>query len=90
MNLEMSKITAWAKSYKINFNEEESKAMLISRRKRKEVNEINVFLNNKLLEQVTKVKYLGIIIDKFKFSEYAAEKRTKLIHSLSKSAKISW
>jgi hypothetical protein len=40
------------------------------------------------------MKYLGIIIDnKFKFSEhvkYAAEKCTKLIHSLSKSANISW
>jgi hypothetical protein len=40
------------------------------------------------------MKYLGIIIDnKFKFSEhisYAAEKCTILIHSLPKSAKISW
>jgi hypothetical protein len=39
------------------------------------------------------MKYSGRIIDKFKFSEYisyAAEKCTKLIHSLSKSAKISW
>jgi hypothetical protein len=32
--------------------------MLIARRKRKEGNEINVFLNNKLLEQVTQMKYL--------------------------------
>jgi hypothetical protein len=40
------------------------------------------------------MKYLGIIIDdKFKFGEhisYAAEKCTKLIHSLSKLAKVSW
>jgi len=40
------------------------------------------------------MKYLGIIIDdKFKFSQcisYAAEKCTKLIHSLSKSAKVTW
>jgi hypothetical protein len=35
-NLEVSKITAWAKSNKINFNEEKSKTMLISSRKRKE------------------------------------------------------
>jgi hypothetical protein len=68
--------------------------MLISRRKRKEVKEIKVYLNNKPLEQVTTMKYLGIIIDnKFQFSEhinYAAERCTKLIHSLSKSAKVSW
>jgi len=68
--------------------------MLVSRRKRKERKEINVFLNYKLLKQTNKIKYLGIIMDsKFKFSEhirYAAEKCTKLIYSLSKSAKISW
>jgi DNA-binding Lrp family transcriptional regulator len=58
MNLEMSKITAWAKSNKIDSNEEKSKTMLMFRRKRKEEKEINVFLNNKLLEQVTKMKYL--------------------------------
>ena len=39
------------------------------------------------------MKYLGIIIDKFKFSDhisYAAERSSKLIHSLSKAAKLSW
>jgi len=40
------------------------------------------------------MKYLGILIDnKFKFSEhisYAAERSSKLIHSLSKSAKLTW
>jgi len=68
--------------------------MLISRRKWKEVKEIKIYLHNKPLEQVTTMKYLGIIIDnKFKFSEHtscAAERCTKLIHSLSKSAKVSW
>jgi ribonuclease HI len=40
------------------------------------------------------LKYLGIIIDdKFKFSQhisYTAEKCIKLIHSLSKSTKVTW
>jgi hypothetical protein len=92
-NLEMSKITAWSKSNKVSFNEEKSKVMLISR-KRKEAKEINIYLHNKPLEQVTTMKYLGIIRDsKFKFTEhisYAAEGCTKLIQSLSKSAKVSW
>jgi len=45
--------------------------MLIWMRKRKEVKEIKVYLHNKLLEQVTTMKYLGVIIDnKFKFSEH--------------------
>jgi hypothetical protein len=94
LNLEMSKITAWSKRNKVGFNEEKSKVMLILRRKRKEVKYINIYLNNKPLEQVTTLKYLGIIIDdKFKFSQhisYAAEKCIKLIQSLSKSAKVTW
>ena len=84
-NTELSKITAWAKNYKIEFNDDKSTAMLVSRRKGKK--EINVFLNYKLLKQVKKIKYLGIIMDnKFKFREhitYTAEKCTKLIYSLS-------
>jgi ribonuclease HI len=68
--------------------------MLISRRKRIEEKEINVYLNDKLVEKVKKIKYLGIIIDeKLKFSDhitYAAEKCKKPIYRLAKSAKLSW
>jgi hypothetical protein len=67
--------------------------MVISR-KRKETKEIKVYLNNKPPEHINIMKYSGIIIDnKFKFSEdirYADERCTKLIHSLSKSARTSW
>jgi len=90
----MSKITAWSRNNKINFNEDKSKVMIISRRKRKENKEISIYLNNKPLQQVLTMKYLGIVIDnKFKFSEhisYAAERSSRLIHSLSKSAKPTW
>jgi hypothetical protein len=62
--------------------------MLMSRRKRKESKEIKIYLNNKPLIQ------LGIILDhKLTFKEhinYMAEKYTKLIFSLSKSAKFNW
>ena len=67
----MSKITSWATRKKLKFNEEKTKTMLISRRKRREEKEIDSYLNHKLLEQVKKIKYLGIIIDdKFNFSEH--------------------
>jgi hypothetical protein len=62
-NIEMNKILTWAKNNKLNFNEEKSKVMVISRRKRKEKKENTVGMNNKILEQVQKIKYLGIIID---------------------------
>ena len=44
--------------------------MLVSRRKRKDARSLNVYLNNKKLEQVPTMKYLGIIMDqKFKFKD---------------------
>ena len=68
--------------------------MLMSRRRRKERNEIEIYVNNKTLKQVNSVKYLGIIIDNtMTFRDrinYIEEKCTKLIFSLSKSAKIKW
>ena len=46
-NIEMSKITAWSRNNKINFNEDKSKVMISSKRKRKQNKEINIYLNNK-------------------------------------------
>jgi len=93
-NVELSKIKGWAKNNKIKFNDTKSKVMLVSRSKRKENKNITVYLNNKPLEQVTQMKYLGIFLDhKFRFHEhitYAAEKSAKLINSLSKAAKLTW
>jgi hypothetical protein len=53
-NIEMNKILTWAKNNKLTFNEEKSKAMVITRRKRKENKEISVYMNNKITEQVQK------------------------------------
>jgi hypothetical protein len=94
MNVELSKINGWAMNNKIKFNYTKSKVMLVSRRKHKENKNIIVYLNNKTVEQVTQMKYLGIILDHmFRFHEhitYAAEKCAKLTHSLSKAAKLTW
>ena len=94
VNVELSKINGWSKNNKTKFNDKKSKVMLVSRRKRKEYKYITVYLNNKPLDQVTQMKYLRIILDhKFRFQEhikYAAERCAKLIHSLSKAAKLTW
>jgi len=93
-NVEMSKISAWAVNNKIRFNEHKSNVMLMTRRKRKERKEIEIYLNNKPLIQVHSMKYLGIIFDsKLTFREhinYMAEKFTKLIFALSESTKRNW
>ena len=62
-NIELSKISAWAKDNKTRFNDQKSKVMLMTRRKRRERKDIEVYLNHKLLEQVYNMKYLGITID---------------------------
>jgi len=93
VNIELSKINRWSKNNRTKFNDKKSKVILVSRRKRKENKNVTVYLNNKPLDQVTQMKYLGIILDqKFRFQEhikYAAERCAKLIHSLSKAAKLT-
>ena len=68
--------------------------MLLTRRKRKENKKVKLYLNNRPLTQVNSMKYLGFIFDHIlTFREhinYMAEKCTKLIFSLSKSAKLNW
>jgi hypothetical protein len=93
-SVELSKISKWADNNKIRFNERKLKVILLTRRKRKERQEIDIHLNDKTLTQVQCIKYLGIIFDyKLTFKEhikYMAEKCTKLIFTLSKSAKLYW
>jgi len=81
-NVKLSKISAWAVNNKIRFNENKSKVMLMTRRKRKERKETEIYLNNNPLIQVHSMKYLGIIFgSKFIFREhinYMAKKMHKI------------
>ena len=93
-NIELKKVSTWAKENKVCFNDKKSKVMLMTRRKRKERKDLEVYLNNKQLRQVKTMKYLGIIIDdKLTFREHithVTEKCRKIIFALSKSAKLNW
>lgn len=93
-NVELKKIEKWAKNNQIRFNEQKTQALLITRKRRNNQQQINIYLNNKQVEQVEKIKYLGIIIDhNFNFNEhiqYTTERATKLINALSKAAKLDW
>jgi len=53
--LELRKISDWAQKNKLTFNENKSKVTLMSRRKRKEKKEVEIYLNNKMVEQVNKI-----------------------------------
>ena len=57
-------------------------------------NKVSIYLNNKPLEQVNNIVYLGFILDsKLNFREYNMHitgKCNTLIHALAKSAKLGW
>jgi hypothetical protein len=93
-NIEMSKIANWASENKINFNEEKSKVMLLTRRERNEQKTVALFLNNKIIPQVQTLKYLGIIMDnKLTLRDhikYVTDKCTRLVFALAKYAKFNW
>jgi len=59
--LELRKISDWAQNNKLMFNENNSKVTIMSRRKRKEEKEKEIYLDYKIFEQTNKTKYLGII-----------------------------
>jgi len=92
INLEMRKISDWAQNNKLKFNENKSNAYVSQEKKGNK--EMEIYLNNKTLKQVNSTKYLEIIFDsKMTFTDhvkYVGEKCTKLIFSLSKSAKVTW
>ena len=71
MNAELGKISTWARENKLQFNEQKSQVMLLTRRRRKENKEIKIYLKNRPLIQVNSMRYLGIIFDyKLTFKEH--------------------
>ena len=60
-NSDLAKIEKWTWTNEMKFNDSKSKAMLIARKRR--LDEIQIYLNNKRLEQVNVMKYLGIHFD---------------------------
>ena len=93
-NIELNKVTTWARENKMVFKENKSKLMIITRSGPKTKRDYKMYLNNKQLRQENTIKYLGIIIDRrFNFNahvEYTMRKCIRLIHALSKSAKFNW
>jgi hypothetical protein len=61
-NSDLAIIENWAWENKMRYNKNKSMAMIIARKKGQE--EINIFLNDRKLEQVNEIKYLGIYFDR--------------------------
>ena len=93
-NYDLYKIANWARENKMQFNQDKSKVMLISKKRATKNTKIQIYLRNELLEQVQWLKYLGVYIDnKFNFDKHVhivSTKCVQMINILSRSAKISW
>jgi len=91
-NSDLAKMEKRAKGNKMEFNETKSKAMLISRKRKNE--NTNIYLNNRRLEVMKEMKYLGIYFDsRLTFDKHIQntdDNSTKLIHMLGRSAKLQW
>ena len=85
-NSELAVIENWARENKMQFNKSKSKAILRTRKRRYDDN--NIYLNNKTHERATDMKCLGIHFDSRltfkKHIEHTAEKSKTLIYMLTK------
>ena len=77
---------------KMRFNENKYKVKILARKKVR--GEINIFLNDKKLEQVKAIKYLGIHFDErlsfYNHIEQIADKSRALTYMLNRTAKLNW
>jgi hypothetical protein len=90
----LKKIENWARDNKMQFNENKSKVQLVTTTTLRDNRTLNIYLNNKRLEQVSELKCLGIYFDsRLSFDrhrDYIAGKYTPIINMLAKSAKLKW
>jgi hypothetical protein len=93
-NQDLKKIENWAMENKMHFDENNSELLLVTTKTSGDNRTVNIYLNNKRLEQVSKLKYLGIYFDsRFNFDrhvDYITGKCTPIINMLAKSAKPKW
>ena len=86
-------IVRWATDNNIEFNDNKSKVLFISRN-RNDDREVNIYWNYKRLDQNEEMKYLGIHLDsKFNFNahiDHTVAKLITLINTLAKTAKLQW
>jgi len=52
-----------AENNKTKYNEKNSKEMLLTRKKHNEQKEVRVYMNNNIILQVHKLKYLALMFD---------------------------
>lgn len=86
INLDMENLNIWFKMNKLKLNENKTKGMIFNH-KNMNVN-LNIHINNKIIEIIDEIKYLGVMIDsKLNFkshNNYICKKISKKIYFFSK------
>jgi hypothetical protein len=94
VNQDLQKTENWAKENKMHFNENNSEVLLVTTKTSGDNRTLNIYLNNKRLEQVSELKYLEIYFDsRFSFDrhvDYITGKCTSITNMLAKSAELKW
>ena len=86
-NQDLKIIENWARENKMHFNENKSNILLVTTKTSGDNRTLNIYLNNKRLEQVSDLKYLGIYFDcRFSFDrhvDYITRKCTPITYLLT-------
>ena len=90
----LEKIENRARENKMHFNENKSNVLLVTTKTSGDNRTLNIYLNNKRLEQVSELTYLRIYFDsRFSFDrhvDYITGICTPITNMLVKSAKLKW
>ena len=87
-NEDLKKTENWARENKMHFNENNSNVLLVTTKTSGDNGALNIYPNNKRLEQVSELKFLGIYFDsRFSFDrhvDYITGKCTPVVNVLAK------
>jgi len=89
----LEEIENWDRENKMHFNENKSKVLLVTTKTLGDNRTLNIYLNNKRLEQISEIKYSGIYFDsRFSFDRHVdcITGKFTIINTLAKSAKLKW
>nr|CAH7713322.1 unnamed protein product [Callosobruchus chinensis] len=83
INSDLQKYVDWLYGNKLKININKTKYMVF-KQKNKQVQNINIYINNTPLEQVSKIKYLGLVVDdKLSWTQHINKINDKIVAMIS-------
>ena len=83
MNNEIQHISQWLKANKLTLNSEKTYYMVFYRGRRKSHNNVELYIDDAILEEVSTIKYPGVILDnKLKWTSHITLVKNKVANGL--------